>query len=37
MRALGVQHYFAKPLTLQELEHGVRAALGMSRALPQDM
>jgi DNA-binding response OmpR family regulator len=32
MRALGVQHYFAKPLTLRELEHGVRAALGISRA-----
>jgi DNA-binding response OmpR family regulator len=30
MRALGVQHYYAKPLTLRELEHGVRAALGTS-------
>jgi len=32
MRALGVQHYFAKPLTLREIEHGVRAALGMDEA-----
>ncbi|HJZ46516.1 MAG TPA: response regulator [Roseiflexaceae bacterium] len=35
MRALGVQHYFAKPLTLLELGHGVRAALGMDAA-PRD-
>jgi DNA-binding response OmpR family regulator len=35
MRALGVQHYFAKPLTLRELAHGVRAALGMNKA-PRD-
>jgi two-component system, OmpR family, response regulator len=32
MRALGVRHYFAKPLMLRELERGVRAALGMQRA-----
>jgi len=35
MRALDVQHYFAKPLTLREFEHGVRAALGMDGA-PRD-
>jgi DNA-binding response OmpR family regulator len=29
MRALGVRHYFAKPLMLRELERGVRIALGM--------
>jgi DNA-binding NarL/FixJ family response regulator len=29
MRALGVRHYFAKPLMLRELERGVRVALGM--------
>ncbi|HJZ45576.1 MAG TPA: response regulator [Roseiflexaceae bacterium] len=32
MRALGVRHYFAKPLTLPELGQGVRVALGMNRA-----
>jgi two-component system, OmpR family, response regulator len=32
MRALGVRHYFAKPLMLHELERGVRAALGMGEA-----
>jgi len=35
MRALGVQHYFAKPLTLREIEYGVRASLGMNGA-PHD-
>ena len=29
MRTLGVRHYFAKPLTIRELERGVRAALGL--------
>ena len=29
MRALGVRHYFAKPLMIRELERGVRAALGL--------
>ena len=33
MRALGVRHYFAKPLMLRELEHGVRVALGMDGAV----
>jgi DNA-binding NarL/FixJ family response regulator len=32
MRALGVRHYFAKPLMLRELERGVRAALGLDEA-----
>jgi DNA-binding response OmpR family regulator len=30
MRALGVRHYFAKPLMIRELAHGVRAALGLA-------
>jgi DNA-binding response OmpR family regulator len=29
MRTLGVQHYFAKPLMIRELERGVRSALGL--------
>ena len=29
MRALGVRHYYAKPLMIRELERGVRAALGL--------
>ena len=32
MRALGVRHYFAKPLMIRELERGVRAALGLDEA-----
>jgi two-component system, OmpR family, response regulator len=32
MRALGVKHYFAKPLMIRELERGVRAALGLDEA-----
>ena len=30
MRALGVRHYFAKPIMIRELERGVRAALGLA-------
>jgi DNA-binding response OmpR family regulator len=36
MRALGVQHYFAKPLMLRELERGVRLALGINQAARED-
>ena len=32
MHALGVRHYFAKPLMIRELERGVRAALGLGQA-----
>jgi DNA-binding response OmpR family regulator len=33
MRTLGVQHYLAKPATIQELEQAVRVALGLELAV----
>jgi hypothetical protein len=33
MRALGVQHYLAKPATIQELEQAVRVALRLELAV----